>query len=319
MKVGSSVSVILVCDSKAGRRFPGTQWTLRPSLSCLQMRFQCFAFENPPCLCKFLSRLQSMESVNAAGILRDCMLPLVCSFPEDDWVRAFVNDELELVLLPRLVATCKEWHDCLMASVQYSALRVALSDFLQISLGGLSWVGSRCRKAEMSIVASKYEQASFLLSCSWALQVNVEERIWTASLADLSTNELQDLRLKLQDAWGATEIKAAAGSKLKPSSRTWITPSQRSFWCCSSSKGKSIHSPVFVHSTGFLCILLVSLHSADVAFCLFSLHPLSVVFCQFSVNSHCTSRCSLLAMHVGAFSLFKCLLMVVFVACCAGI
>ena len=76
----------------------------------------------------------------------------------------------------------------------------------------------------MEFVWSKYEQASSYFSHSWALQVDVEERILTASLTELLLQELQMLHLKLQERWGTVELKLARGEKLKASSKMWITP-----------------------------------------------------------------------------------------------
>lgn len=168
-----------------------------------------------------------MEKVDAVGILRDCMLPLVGRITEDRWMQAFLNEEVELALLPRLAATCREWRDSLFSSVQYSALRIAIADFSVQEPRGLSRAGSRRRKEQMEFINSHYSAALFYLSRSWALQVDVGERIRTSPLSELSLQELQLLRLKLQSGWGATEIKHSEGEKVKPSSRAWITPTHR--------------------------------------------------------------------------------------------
>ena len=142
------------------------------------------------------------------------MLPLVGRFTEDGWMQAFLNEEVELALLPRLAATCKEWRDNLFTSVQYSALRIAMADFLQQTPRGLSRTSSRRRKEQMEFITFHYSAALFYLSRSWALQVDVGEHIRTSPLSELSLQELQLLHLKLQSGWGATEIKLCEGAKL---------------------------------------------------------------------------------------------------------
>lgn len=168
-----------------------------------------------------------MEHVDITGILRDSMLPIVGTFPKDGWARLSFDEEGHLALLPRVAATCKEWRDAMIGSTQYAALRVAKAEFLQVKPAGLSPLGSRSRKKDMAVLASKYEAAFFFLSRSWSLQVQVCERLQTASLAELSTLELQSLRSKLQGGWGGTEIHPTPTKLLKPSSTTWITPSHR--------------------------------------------------------------------------------------------
>lgn len=118
----------------------------------------------------------SMENVDLAGILRDCMLPLVGSLPTDEWVRAFIDDESTLALLPRLATACKEWRDVVFELTRFVVLRVAMVDFMLLKPRGVSRVGSHSRKKEMAWIATKYEGAFFILSRSWALQVDVSER-----------------------------------------------------------------------------------------------------------------------------------------------
>ncbi|KAG0596544.1 hypothetical protein M758_UG264200 [Ceratodon purpureus] len=168
-----------------------------------------------------------MENVDAVGILQDCMLPLVGRITEDGWMQAFLNEEVELALLPRLAATCREWRDSLFTSVQYSALRIAIAIFSHQTPGGLSRAGSRRRKEQMEFITSHYLAALFYLSRSWALQVDVGERICTSPLSELSLQELQLMLMKIQSGWGATEIKHSEGEKVQPSSTTWITPTHR--------------------------------------------------------------------------------------------
>lgn len=161
-----------------------------------------------------------MENVDLAGILRDCMLPLVGSLPTDEWVRAFIDDESTLALLPCLAAACKEWRDVVFELTRFAALRVAMADFMLLKPGGVSRVGSHSRKKEMAWIATKYEGAFFILSCSWALQVDVSKRLRLAPLSDLSSLELQSLCSKLQAGWGVTQVELAVGVKLQPSPRT---------------------------------------------------------------------------------------------------
>ena len=79
----------------------------------------------------------------------------------------------------------------------------------------------------MEYMFSVYERAVSVLSCSWALQTDLDERLRCAPLSELSTADLQSLVGTLEDGWVSSQIKVAAGEKLKPCSGQWISPSHR--------------------------------------------------------------------------------------------
>ena len=153
-------------------------------------------------------------------------IPILGSFSTDEWVRAFIDDESTLALLPHLAAACKEWRDVVFGLTRFAALRVAMAEFMLLQPHRVSCVGSHSRKKEMAWIVAKYEGAYFFLSRSWALQVDVLERLRVALLVDLLSLELQSLRSKLQAGWGAIKLELVAGVKLQPTPRMWITPSQ---------------------------------------------------------------------------------------------
>lgn len=62
----------------------------------------------------------------------------------------------------------------------------------------------------MTFMTLVYERTLYLLSYSWALQKDLDERLWCTPLADLSTIELRTLCSSLQDGWGRLEIEISA-------------------------------------------------------------------------------------------------------------
>lgn len=79
-----------------------------------------------------------MEVVNLAGVLRDCMLLLARRLPKDVWVRAFLDAEETLALLPCLATTYTEWRDVVHGLMEFAALRVAIVDFGAVAFRGIS-------------------------------------------------------------------------------------------------------------------------------------------------------------------------------------
>ena len=168
-----------------------------------------------------------MDVVEFASILRDCMLPLAGTFAASNWERAFQYDEQTLALLPRLLATCKDWHDDVKNLARYAALRLALADFLQQRPRGVAPVGSSRRKRDMACIAELYDSACSVFCRNWSLQVELNETLRTAPLGDLSVSELRELRGNLRQGWGATSVAVPAGRKVQANQTLWIMPSNR--------------------------------------------------------------------------------------------
>ena len=168
-----------------------------------------------------------MDCTDFPAILRDAMLLLAGKLAEGRWARLDFSEEDMLTLLPSLAATCSDWHDAVHGLTKYATLRLAVADCVQVKGRAISSSSRRQRQRDMEYMYSVYERAVFVLSRSWAVETDLEERLRCAPLAELSAADLKLLVHILEDGWVSSELKVAAGEKVKPCRGQWVSPSHR--------------------------------------------------------------------------------------------
>ena len=147
--------------------------------------------------------------------------------PNDAWFCTSMDKDATMTLLPRLATICKEWRDIIRAQAEYAALRVAMWDLLQVKPCGLSRVGCPSGRKEMIYLTRKYELACAVFFRSWILDADLDPRLRTASMAELSIGDLLTIRSVVQDGWSVIEMQTCPGERVQSSPRVWITPSAR--------------------------------------------------------------------------------------------
>ena len=79
----------------------------------------------------------------------------------------------------------------------------------------------------MIYLTRKYELACAVFCRSWILDADLDPRLRTASMAELSISDLLTIRSVVQDGWSVIEMQTRPSERVQSSPRVWITPSAR--------------------------------------------------------------------------------------------